>query len=201
MYYDQELPADCTEGFKKNTLFSAINIIGLSTGLAASIIIYLWVSDELGFDAFHENSDRIYRLERDMRVEDERIHVPITAPPTGPKMQEQYPQVEAFVRIGRDNVMVEDKNRQFYSERIVYADNTFFDVFSFRLMEGDKDACLKEPFTIAISESYTRKYFGGRPTGSWNIPGTATGWYTTQEALCCLMQGSTCCLDHLPGSS
>ena len=148
---------------QKNTLFSAINIIGLSIGLAASIIIYLWVYDELGYDAFHENADRIYRVERDMSVEEESMHVPITAPPVGPKMKELYPQVEDFVRIGRENVMVEDENRQYYNERIIYADSSFFNVFSFRLIEGNMDDCLKEPYTIAISESYARKYFGGRP--------------------------------------
>jgi putative ABC transport system permease protein len=146
----------------KNTLFSAINIIGLSIGLAASIIIYLWVYDELSFDRFHENADRIYRVERDMEIEEERMHVPITAPPVGPKMMEDYPQVEAFVRIARDNVQIEDDNRDFINERMIYADSSFFNFFSFGLVEGSKD-CLVEPFTIAISESYAEKYFGGAP--------------------------------------
>ncbi len=147
---------------KKNTLFSIINIAGLSIGLAASIIIYLWVYDELSYDRFHENSERIYRVERDMQLEEERIHVPITPPPVGPKMLEDYPQVEAFVRIARDNVQVEDDNRDFINERLVYADSSFFNVFSFRLVEGARN-CLDEPFTIAISESYANKYFGGVP--------------------------------------
>ena len=147
---------------KKNTLFSAINITGLSIGLAASIIIYLWVYDELSFDGFHENAERIYRVERDMQIEKERMHVPITSPPVGPKMLDNYPQVEAFVRISHDNIQVEDENREFHNERLFYADSSFFDVFSFRLVDGDSD-CLNEPFTIAISESYARKYFGGTP--------------------------------------
>ena len=147
---------------RKNTLFSAINIIGLSVGLAASIIIYLWVYDELSFDRFHENADRIYRVERDMEIEEERMHVPITAPPVGPKMMEDYPQVEAFVRIARDNVQIEDDNRDFINERMIYADSSFFNFFSFGLVEGSKD-CLVEPFTIAISESYAEKYFGVTP--------------------------------------
>ena len=147
---------------KKNTLFSAINIAGLSIGLAASIIIFLWVYDELSFDRFHENAERIYRVERDMQLEEERIHVPITSPPVGPKMLENYPQVEAFVRIAHDNIQVEDENREYYNERLFYADSSFFDVFSFRLIEGNSE-CLNEPFTIAISESYAQKYFGRTP--------------------------------------
>jgi putative ABC transport system permease protein len=147
---------------KKNTLFSIINIAGLSIGLAASIIIYLWIYDELSYDRFHVNSERIYRVERDMQLEEERIHVPITAPPVGPKMLEVYPQVEAFVRIAYDNVQVEDGNRDFINEQLVYADSSFFNVFTFNLTEGNKN-CLDEPFTIAISESYSRKYFDGSP--------------------------------------
>jgi putative ABC transport system permease protein len=147
---------------KKNTLFSIINIAGLSIGLAASIIIYLWVYDELSYDRFHENSERIYRVERDMQIEEQRMHVPITAPPVGPKMLETYPQVEAFVRIAYDNVQVEEGNGDLINERLVYADSSFFNVFSFGLVEGSRD-CLDEPFTIAISESYSRKYFEGSP--------------------------------------
>ncbi len=148
---------------KKNTLFSAINIIGLSIGLAASIIVYLWVFDELSYDRFHDNAGRIYRVERDMQIEEERMHVPITAPPVGPRMMEDYPAVEAFVRLAHDYVMVEDVNRNIFSERMFYADSSFFNFFSFSLTDGDTDDCLRDPFTIAISESYARKYFGEIP--------------------------------------
>jgi putative ABC transport system permease protein len=144
---------------KKNSLFSAINIAGLSIGLAASIIIYLWVYDELSYDRFHEDGSRIFRVERDMQIEDERMHVPITAAPVGPKMLEQYPQVEDFARVAYDNVQVQDENMDFFNERLFYADSSFFDIFSFRLISGTND-CLVEPFTVAISESYAQKYFG-----------------------------------------
>lgn len=148
---------------KNNTLFSGINILGLSIGLAASIIIYLWVYDELSYDRFHENADRIYRVERDMTLDGDRMVVPITSPPAGPQIVADYPEVEAFVRLASENVMVEDADRNRYNERIFYADSSFFDVFSFSLTEGSVDDCLKEPFTIAISSSYARKYFGEDP--------------------------------------
>jgi putative ABC transport system permease protein len=72
---------------KNNTLFSAINIAGLAIGLAASIIIYLWVYDELSYDRFHENADRIFRVERDMTMDDGRLQVPITSAPVGPRIK------------------------------------------------------------------------------------------------------------------
>ncbi|MGC9342264.1 MAG: ABC transporter permease, partial [Bacteroidales bacterium] len=83
---------------KKNTLFSFINILGLSIGLAASIIIYLWVYDELSFDEFHENAENIYRIERDMSIDGQRLQVPITSPPTAPQVMFDFPPVKSFVR-------------------------------------------------------------------------------------------------------
>jgi putative ABC transport system permease protein len=148
---------------KKNTLFSAINIAGLSIGLAASIIIYLWVYDELSYDRFHENGGRVFRVERDMTMEDGHIHVPITSPPVGPRVKEDYPAVEGYVRLAHDRVMVEDRDKNQYNERFFYADDSFFTMFSFRLIEGNALDCLSEPFTVAISRSYAIKYFGEIP--------------------------------------
>jgi putative ABC transport system permease protein len=152
---------------KKNALFSVINILGLAIGLAASIIIFLWVNDELSYDKFHKDSGRIYRVERDMTLEDGRIEVSITSPPLGPQMVSDYPEIEKFVRLARTDVMVEDINRNQNKEQMLYADSSFFDIFSFKLINGDPLSCLKEPFTIVISRNYAQKYFGGIPeTGS-----------------------------------
>jgi putative ABC transport system permease protein len=148
---------------RNNTLFSVINIAGLTVGLAASIIIYLWVYDELSYDRFHENADRIFRVERDMTMEDSRLQVPITSAPVGPQLKDDYPAVEGFVRLSYDRLMVEDAERNQYNERVLYADDSFFSIFSFRLIEGDAGNCLTEPFTIAISRSYALKYFGRIP--------------------------------------
>jgi putative ABC transport system permease protein len=148
---------------KKNTLFSAINIAGLSIGLAASIIIYLWVYDELSYDRFHENAGRIFRVERDMTMEDTRMQVAITSAPVGPQIKDDYPVVEGFVRLAHDRVMVEDADRNQYNERFFYADDSFFTIFSFSLLEGNAGDCLVEPFTVAISRSYAIKYFGEIP--------------------------------------
>ena len=135
---------------KKNSLFSLINIIGLAIGLAASIIIYLWVFDELSYDKFHTNADRIYRLERDMELEGDRMMVSITSPPLGPQLHNDYPSVEAFLRIAGDNIMVEDLNKTLNKESLIYADSSFFTFFSFPVIEGNAAECLKDPFTLAI---------------------------------------------------
>lgn len=148
---------------KKNTLFSFINIAGLAIGLAASIMIWLWVYDELSFDKFHDNSDRIYRVERDMYIDDTRMLVPITSPPMAPQIASDYPVVESFTRLAYDDVMVEDNHQNLSSERIFYADSSFFSIFSFRVISGDPAECLKDPFSVALSQSIAEKYFGDNP--------------------------------------
>jgi putative ABC transport system permease protein len=148
---------------KKNSLFSIINILGLAIGLAASIIIFLWVNDELSYDMFHEDAGRIYRVERDMTLDDGRLEVSITSSPLGPQMVSDYPEIEKFVRLARTDVMVEDIFRNQNKEQMLYADSSFFDIFSFNLINGDPVSCLKEPFTVVISRKYAQKYFGGTP--------------------------------------
>lgn len=156
---------------RKNTLFSFINIAGLAIGLAASIMIWLWVYDELSYDRFHEHSKRIYRVERDMNVDDVRMQVPITSPPVAPQIAGDYPVVESFTRLAYDDVLVEDLRRNLARERMFYADSSFFNIFSFRVISGDPDECLKDPFTVALSQSMANKYFGDdpRPGGVLNV--------------------------------
>ncbi|PKP38986.1 MAG: hypothetical protein CVT98_03845, partial [Bacteroidetes bacterium HGW-Bacteroidetes-15] len=145
---------------KKNSLFSIINILGLAIGLAASIIIYLWVYDELSYDKFHENSERIFRVERHMVLDGQLMEVPITSPPLAPQMQNDYPAVEMFTRFSREDVMIEDESKSLIKEQMFYADSSFFKVFSIKLISGNAEDCLKNPFTVAISESFAKKYFG-----------------------------------------
>ncbi len=156
---------------RKNTLFSLINIAGLAIGLAASIMIWLWVYDELSYDRFHENSARIYRVERDMNVDDVRMQVPITSPPLAPQIAGDYPAVESFTRLAYDDVLVEDRHNNLARERIYYADSSFFNIFSFSVIIGDPNECLKDPFTVALSQTMANKYFGDdpRPGGVLNL--------------------------------
>ncbi len=148
---------------KKNPLFSIINILGLAIGLAASIIIYFWVFDELSYDKFHSNAQHIYRVERNMNFDETRMRVPITSPPMGPQMLDDYPAIESFVRIANDNVLVENKSNVQTSEKLFYADSSFFNVFSFEVIKGNPNDCLKSPYKLALSESYALKYFGEIP--------------------------------------
>ena len=149
--------------FKKNTLFSFINILGLAIGLAASIIIYLWVYDELSYDKFHEKAERIYRVERNFHMEDEQMLVPITSPPTAPQIEADFPSVESFTRLAYEDVIIEDDSKNQYKERIFYADSSFYEIFTFPVIKGNPETCLVDPFSITMSESVAKKYFGPEP--------------------------------------
>lgn len=149
---------------KKSPLFTFINIMGLSIGLAASLLIYIWVYDEVSYDKFHENSERIYRVERDMFIDGRQLQVPITSVPVAPGMMQDYPQVTDFTRIAVEEVMIEDQRMMQNTERIFYADTSIFSMFSFDVLMGDAENCLKEPYTIALSETAAEKYLGDTPS-------------------------------------
>ncbi len=156
---------------RKNTLFSIINIAGLAIGLAASIMIWLWVYDELSYDRFHDNSARIFRVERVMHADEGHMQVPVTSPPLAPQIADDYPVVVSFTRLAYDDVLVEDRNKNLARERIYYADSSFFNIFSFSVISGDPRECLKDPFTLALSRTMANKFFGDdpRPGGVLNL--------------------------------
>ncbi len=128
--------------------------------MAAALLVAMWVIDELGYDRFHEHSDRIYRIERDMFLDGTQMQVPITSPPTAPQMAADYPVVEAFTRVAREEVRIEDTRDNHNKELLLYADSSFFQIFGFRVVEGDPKSCLTEPFTVAISRSAAEAYLG-----------------------------------------
>ncbi len=138
---------------------SLINLLGLSIGMAACILIVAWVANELSFDRFHENSDRIHRvcLEADLGS---HMKAPITNGPTGPALVEQYPEVLMAVRItGPEDAPVKYEDRQFTESNVSYADRDFFRMFSFPLLQGNPGTVLEAAYTTVIAESMVPKYF------------------------------------------
>ncbi|MGF1587481.1 MAG: FtsX-like permease family protein [Bacteroidales bacterium] len=157
--------------FRKKTLFSLVNIAGLAIGLAASIMIWLWVSDELSYDRFHENSGRIYRVERNINTDGIWTQTPVISPPVGVQIADDYPMVESFTRLAYNDVLIEDRNKNLARERMYYADSSFFKIFSFRVISGNPENCLRDSYTIALSRTLATKYFGNdpRPGGVLNV--------------------------------
>ena len=146
----------------KDKGFSSINIIGLAAGLATCLLIALFVTDELSYDKFNKNADRIYRLHADLKLNGAGMNG-ITAPaPMGPTLAREFPLVEKYVRlIDTHDMLVKKGDQTIMEHHSVYADSTLFDVFSLPLIAGDARTALTQPHSMVISESMARKYFSG----------------------------------------
>ncbi len=143
--------------------YSFINVLGLAIGLASSIFIFLYVVNELSYDRFHEKSDRIYRAWILGNMPGTEMRHAVTSPPMMEAMLNDYPEVESAVRLYQaGDILVRKGDRKFYETEndFLFADSSFFDVFSFRLLKGDPKICLKEPRSLVLTEDYARKYFG-----------------------------------------
>lgn len=145
----------------KNKVFSALNILGLSIGLTACILIFQFVSFELSYDKFNEKFDRTYRITNDRFQNGKLIqHGTIMYPTIGPTMAKDYEEIEEYTRLmpaGDLNIKVGEKF--FRDEQCHFADEHFLSVFTFPLLAGDLKTALKDRYKIVLSESTARKYF------------------------------------------
>ena len=149
--------------------YSVINVAGLALGLACAILIVFYIHHELSFDGFHEKSDRISRVVIDATVQQNRVQVPGAQTAFGPTLAKDYPEVEAVVRIQfGSKVLVKYADRSFYESGLLYADASFFDIFTFPLLSGDPGTVLARAKTVVLTERLARKYFRGEdPVGKF----------------------------------
>jgi putative ABC transport system permease protein len=145
----------------KNKTFSFINIAGLAIGLSCFLLIALYVLDELSFDKYNANADRIYRINSDIRFGGADLHMPVTSDMMGQLLKKDYPQVEQYTRLYSFNgdKLVKKGNEYIEEEHVAHADSTFFDVFTLPAIEGNTRTALDEPNTVVITESMAKKYF------------------------------------------
>jgi len=144
--------------------FSFINIFGLALGLACCLLISLYVLDELSYDRFNANADRIYRVNSDIKFGGNDMRFAAAPDPMGPTLKANYPQVEAYVRLHhRGNWLAKRAGgvTNLRENDIIFADSTLFDVFTLPLVAGaaPKQA-LASPNSVVISESAARRHFG-----------------------------------------
>jgi putative ABC transport system permease protein len=141
--------------------FSAINILGLALGLAVCLLITLYVRDELSYDRFNVNADRIYRLQADISYNGNHTDGIGTPPPMGPILVKDFPEIRQYTRIGglfsglvkKGAVTVEESD-------FVMTDSTIFDIFTLPFITGDPHTALVHPNNIVIAEDVALKYFG-----------------------------------------
>ena len=151
----------------RDKYYSLINIAGLAIGLAVTILIILFIYDELTFDRFHTMYERVYRLESDFTLDNKHLKAAVTQVPLGPTLKDEYPEIEEFTRclpIGTMYLRYGEKD--FQEDSIWYADSTFFRLFTHIFIYGDPNTALVKPNTMVVTKSFAQRYFGDRdPVG------------------------------------
>ena len=145
---------------RRQKAYAFITITGLALGMAVCLMILLWIMNELSYDRFHEHADRIYRVGVEANL-GRYMRAPVTMSPAGPAMANEFPEVVQSTRIRRPNPASIRYQDQFFQQNDVgYADQGFFDVFSFPLLMGDRKTALATANTVVITESTAKKIFG-----------------------------------------
>lgn len=157
----KELLKHSWRSLKKQKGYVFINILGLSIGIACSLIITLFVVHQLSYDKYHEKKDRIYRLTLDGKIGEQEVLVSSTASIIGPTIKNDFPEVEDFCRLNMfGETIVKDEDRIFAITDFAEVDSSFFEIFSIPLLKGDIRTVLNAPNTMVLSESTANKIFG-----------------------------------------
>jgi putative ABC transport system permease protein len=145
---------------QKNKLYGAINIFGLTIGLAACLLIGVYIIHELSYDKFNANANRIVRATMEYAQAGTVNTTATTGTKVGPQFKRTFPSVEEYARTFISHNVVKAGDKIFDEPRILYADPSFFKIFSFHIIEGDAATALDAPDKIVITKSIAKKYFG-----------------------------------------
>ena len=150
---------------RKQIGYTSINLIGLAVGIACGLLILLFVRDELGFDRFHEKADQIHRVVLTGHFAGNDLNAPITPAPMAAALVADFPEVLTATRISpprfTGQMMVQRDDKKFLEEGLAFVDSTFFDIFTFPLLQGNPKTALEAPRTIVLTQSMAEKYFSG----------------------------------------
>jgi putative ABC transport system permease protein len=144
----------------KHRVFSFLNIMGLTVGMTAAFLIFLYVRFELSYDSFNTRADRIYRVICDIKTPTEILKASGPSWAVGPHIMQDFPQIEAAVRVSGASLLVRKGAIKFQEENSAFADSLFFKMFDFKLVSGNPNTALNEPLSIILSQTTAKKYFG-----------------------------------------
>ena len=148
----------------KQKKYYAINIFGLSFGMTCVILIMLWVQHERSFDAFHSNKDNLARVImhiNGLNQTNEEFKLPILPPPLADAIKDYFPEVVNSTRVClAPKVVIKRGDKLFYEGRGFQVDSTFFEMFSFQVIQGDIKTALSDPYKVVLTKSFAGKYFG-----------------------------------------
>jgi len=145
----------------RDKTFSLINILGFSIGIACTVLILFWVQDELSYDQYHENKDRIYRVLSRVPTGEEYLEAGVTPAALAPMLEESYPEIEMATRFkSMGSYTLVRGEKRFRERHCGIAESKLFSIFTFPFIEGNPESCLDGPNSIVLTESLARKYFG-----------------------------------------
>jgi putative ABC transport system permease protein len=150
---------------KKNKAYSFINIFGLVLGITVCILIFLYVNDELSYDKFYQDNDRIFRVTREWlnsKDGESSLHLARCAPPIAPLLKNDYPHlIEETARVRADyQTLIKVDDRTFVEDRVYWAEQSYLKIFKHNFIYGNLEGALEEPNTIVLTKSIAEKYFG-----------------------------------------
>ncbi len=146
---------------QKQKFYASINILGLSIGIAASLLIIVYILDEFSYDQFHTKADNIYRVTLKAKLSGQDIEGATSCAPLAATAVDEFPEITEASRLKIwTNVIVTHKEKTFTEKSFLLADSSFFSVFSFDLLQGNKATVLQGPDKIVLTASAAKKYFG-----------------------------------------
>lgn len=144
----------------KNKLYSIINVAGLTIGITCCILIGLYLLNEFSYDRFHKNADRLVRATTEYTVNGAKSYDGHTGSMVAPRLALAFPQIKSYVRILHfEPYTVRFNDKVFVEKRFLFADSSFFSMFSFPLVEGDPQNVLDAPGKIVITQAMEKKIF------------------------------------------
>ncbi|MFH1942698.1 MAG: ABC transporter permease, partial [bacterium] len=147
---------------KRNVVYSIINVVGLAIGMACCIVIMLFVMEELSWDRYHENAEKIFRVTRKTDFQDQEMHYANTRNELSSHILEEIPEVKNTVRIRKWGGNIVRYGEKKFDIDQIYADPSLFEVFTFPLIRGDRKTVLNDPNSVVILEDLAKSLFGDR---------------------------------------
>lgn len=159
---------------KKNKLYAFVNIAGLAIGIASCLLIGIYIWQELSYDRFHKNAERITRVTWQYNFGDAETKTANTGTKVGPQFRRTFPEVETYVRLLKYPRVLKYEDKVFEEKNFLYSDSAFFSMFTFPLLKGNPATVLDAPEKLVMTQSMANKYFGNSdPIGKTvNVGGT-----------------------------
>ncbi len=145
--------------------YSLLNILGLTLGIASALFLIMYVTDELSFDRYHDKADRIVRVQSAIKETDDEFTWIVAQIPFGPQVVQDYPEVEEYTRLYQQGAAMykATDGKEFKENNVYVADSAFFDIFTYRIVEGNAAEALNNPGNLVLTQTMARRYFGSGP--------------------------------------